>query len=315
MKTISKIIFSIFLANILGGCLKNTSDYKDYQIQSDRTTGDKNIIELGLTTQNNSNFYSPAFPLINYDTTVQLVPVTLNNAGVATEDINVTVSVVDSVLYNYQKYVDTTLVTNLAPKSMYTIINPGGIVTIPKGSRTGYLSIKFTPIKYFLDTFLSIPFAITAIDKPAYQKSGNLSTGVVEILIKNKYDADYNAKGYLYHPSSPRAIKQVKHLGTIDATTVEMPLGDLGGSGYLAAVTVNPDNSLTIVAETGAAGAPYYMFTSGLPTTAPGYTPAWSGSSLCNNTYDPATQTFYVRYGYKGGTGYRVTEEIIKRKN
>ncbi|MEO8416647.1 MAG: hypothetical protein ABI472_23480 [Ginsengibacter sp.] len=54
------------------------------------------------------------------------------------------------------------------------------------------------------------------------------------------------------------------------------------------------------------------MFTSGLPATNPGYTPQWSGSASCNNTYDPASKTFYVRYGYLGSNGWRVTEEAIK---
>ena len=54
------------------------------------------------------------------------------------------------------------------------------------------------------------------------------------------------------------------------------------------------------------------MFTSGLPTFNPGYVSAWADASKCNNTYDPATKTFYVRYGYLGGNGWRVTEEAIK---
>ena len=54
-------------------------------------------------------------------------------------------------------------------------------------------------------------------------------------------------------------------------------------------------------------------FGAGLPTTNPGYTPVFTRSAECNNVYDPATKEFKVRYGYMGGTGYRVTEEIIKK--
>jgi hypothetical protein len=102
---------------------------------------------------------------------------------------------------------------------------------------------------------------------------------------------------------------------TAGANSVTVSLGDLGTSGYTALITVDEaTNALTITAAAGAGGAPYTMFTDGLPGTNPGYTAGWSNSALCNNTYDPATGTFYVRYGYLGGTGWRVTEEIITRQ-
>jgi len=85
------------------------------------------------------------------------------------------------------------------------------------------------------------------------------------------------------------------------------------GSNFDSAV-YNPTNAVTVTAAPGAAGAPYTMFSAGLPTSNPGYTAAWTGSAECNNTYDPATKTFKLRYGYLGGTGWRVTEEILTRK-
>jgi hypothetical protein len=137
---------------------------------------------------------------------------------------------------------------------------------------------------------------------------------LILIAIKNQWAGTYTSNGYLYHPASPRAITDlVKNLVTAGPSSVTCDLGDLGASGYKALFTIDPvTNNVTITAAPGAAGGPYYMFSSGLPTTNPGYTPAWSGSASCNNTYDPNTKTFYVRYGYLGGTGYRVTEEIIK---
>lgn len=137
---------------------------------------------------------------------------------------------------------------------------------------------------------------------------------VVLISIKNQWAGTYTSNGYLYHPSSPRAIVGItKELITAGPNSVTCDLGDLGASGYKALFTIDPaTNNVTITAAPGAAGGAYTMFTSGLPTSNPGYTPAWSGSGLCNNTYDPNTRTFYVRYGYTGGTGYRVTEEILK---
>ncbi len=154
-------------------------------------------------------------------------------------------------------------------------------------------------------------YKVTAADG-----SSKIWTVVVAPLpVINKYEGTYTANGYFYHPSSPRDIAGMnKYLSSSDANSVTVELGDLGGSGYFALLTVNSDNSLTITPAPGAAGAPYTMFTSGLPTSNPGYTAQWSGSSSCNNRYDPATKTFYVRYGYLGGTGWRVTEEKIVKQ-
>lgn len=128
----------------------------------------------------------------------------------------------------------------------------------------------------------------------------------------NNYEGNYTSNGYFYHPSSPRATPNVvKTMVTSGTNGVLVDLGDLGGSGYRALITINPDNTLTITGAPGAAGTPYWMFTSGLPA---GYTAAWGGSASCNNTYDPATKTFKVRYGYGAAGAYRVTEEVLVLK-
>lgn len=137
---------------------------------------------------------------------------------------------------------------------------------------------------------------------------------VAPLPIINKYEGSYTSNGYFYHPSSSRAINNlVKSVLTAGPNSVTVDLADLGGSGYTAVFTIDPTtNKVNITAAPGAGGAPYSMFTSGLPTTNPGYTAQWSSSASCDNTYDPATKTFYVRYGYMGGSGWRVTEEILK---
>ena len=137
---------------------------------------------------------------------------------------------------------------------------------------------------------------------------------VAPLPIINKYEGTYTSNGYFYHPSSPRDITAlVKSVLTSGPNSVLVDLGDLGTSGYQAEFTIDPaTNNVTIATAAGAAGGPYTMFTSGLPATNPGYAPQWAGSASCNNTYDPATKTFFVRYGYMGGSGWRVTEEVLK---
>jgi hypothetical protein len=200
--------------------------------------------------------------------------------------------------------------TNL-PASSYSLNSV--TVTVPAGTNVSD-AIKITfPNAGTLDATQSygIGFKITTVDQ-GYTIAKNMSTIVIAINIKNQYDGKYDAVGYLYHPSAPRAVDEEKDVITINATTSQVFLGDLGLGGFVAWFTVDPvTNAVTITAAPGAASAPYTMFTSGLPTSNPGYTAAWAGSATSNNTYDPATKTFKVRYGYMGATGWRVTEEHI----
>jgi hypothetical protein len=78
--------------------------------------------------------------------------------------------------------------------SMYTILNPGNVVTIPKGSYVGYLQIKFKPSS-FLGGDYALGYSIKSIDKQGYTISSNLKDGVVAIAIKNKYDGRYTVTG------------------------------------------------------------------------------------------------------------------------
>ncbi len=131
-------------------------------------------------------------------------------------------------------------------------------------------------------------------------------------LDENDYNGTYNVRGYLYHPTASRAISRVETLVKSGPYSVITNLADLGGSNYKMELTVDPKtNKVTVTAAPGAAGAPYTMLSDGLPASDPGYTPKWDGSSKCNNTYDPATETFYIRCGYKAGTVWRVVEEIL----
>lgn len=121
------------------------------------------------------------------------------------------------------------------------------------------------------------------------------------------------SNGYLYHPTSPRSISNfTKNLAMISPFVIRVDVGDLGSANFIADFTLDPvTNLIRIAAAPGAAGGVYVQFDTGLPSVNPGYTPQWTGSPQCNNTYDPVLKQYKVRYGYMGGTGYRVVEEII----
>ena len=253
--------------------------------------------------------YNYSFSLVN-DTAGFNAIVIYGPKGPAPEDITLNIAVDTAALNTFNNSNSTGYV---APdNTIYTF--PSSVV-IKKGQSQAYLHIVITDATPSFDFNASYALPLTITSASTGTISPNMGSELNIIKVQNQYEGNYTSNGYLYHPSSPRAINNLgKYVTTFNANSVEVSLGDLGGSGYNAVFTVDPTtNNVTITAAPGAGGAPYTMFTSGLPTSNPGYTPQWSGSSQCNNTYDPATKTFYVRYGYMGGSGWRVTEEIIKK--
>jgi hypothetical protein len=160
------------------------------------------------------------------------------------------------------------------------------------------------------DCTKQLQYEVTAAN--GQKKTWKINIAPLPILLPvNNYEGNYTSNGYFYHPSSPRATPNVvKTMVTSGANGLLVDLGDLGTSGYRALITINPNNTLTITGAPGAAGTPYFMFTAGLPDA---YTAAWAGSASCNNTYDQATKTYKVRYGYGAAGAYRVTEEVLVR--
>ncbi|SEV87893.1 protein of unknown function [Chitinophaga sp. YR573] len=207
------------------------------------------------------------------------------------------------------------------PDSLYTLTNSSFVanstgydLTFSSGDFAREFSIALDGSKWDVTHKYALAFTLS-VTGTGITALSDLDTILVFLSVKNKYDGTYSSTGYFYHPSSPRALSATKDVKTAGSNSITVSLGDLGGSGYTALITVDDaTNALTITAAAGAGGAPYTMFTDGLPSTNPGYTAGWSSSALCNNTYDPATGTFYVRYGYLGGTGWRVTEEILTKQ-
>lgn len=314
MKKTNLLIIAIGALSIcFTSCLKETSHPPLYGWNS------PNVISFqdnGGVTGGGAGYGSTTTPYPSYNFSFALqndtagfdAIVMYGPKGPAPQDITVNVAVDTAALNAFN---DANSTSYVAPdNSTYSF--PSSVV-IRKGQSQAYVhvTIKASP-SFDFNASYALPLSITSAT--AATVSTNMGSEINIFKVQNQYEGNYTATGYLYHPSSPRAISKQKYLSTAGANSVEVELGDLGGSGYDAIFTIDPvTNKVTITAAPGAGGAPYTMFTSGLPTTNPGYTPAWSGSAQCNNTYDPATKTFYVRYGYMGGSGWRVTEEIIKK--
>jgi len=172
------------------GCLK---DHEFIKGETQSTDGpETKVVEIKLTATNTSNFFTLVVNNSNNDTTVDLVPINLATANAAPEDLHVTVDLDAELVNSYNDNNGTGYET--PPDNFYTIVNP--VVTIPKGSHTGYVQIKFKPSD-FIGGSWAIGFKITSIQEQGYLISTNLSTGIASILVKNDYDGEYSVTGTL----------------------------------------------------------------------------------------------------------------------
>ena len=252
---------------------------------------------------------------LNVSTTAQLVNgivyVKLLTGNPAATDVHVTLSINDALRTAYNAANNPDI--DPLPGAQYTMPLT---ITIPAGQMNAQIPVTILntngldPNKTY-----GVGITITAVDG-GYTIAENLKNLLVQFTVKNQYHGDYLCNGYVYHPSSPRAmVDLVKPGSTSGAQSIDIDFGDLGPQGYRMRINVDPvTNNLTITAAPGASGAPYTQFNSGLPSSSPGYTPQWAGSGLCNNTYSPALKTFFVRVGYVGATGWRVTEEHMVKQ-
>jgi hypothetical protein len=197
LRTIKLALFSscAIIATCLSGCLKD-KDFDNGVIQSVHSASSQNLVEIALTTTSTDNFYFLSVNASSSDTTINLIPVRLASASPASQDIHVTLKLDSTVLKSYNAANGTSY--TLPPTSTYTIIN--NVVTIPAGSNTGYLQVKFKSSD-FLAGGLAFAFSISSTDGGA-TVSGNLNTGIVAIGVKNKYDGNYTVTGTLVDAAS-----------------------------------------------------------------------------------------------------------------
>lgn len=310
-------IYITFIALLaLTACLKKDG----MNIDPDNTTS--NIVELqfieggsGSTINSGMQYFSGGALVYPADHLKDTADFNISYAGKSTlgKDLTVTIAVdpskvLDNLANDSIKYV-------LMPDSLYKIVST--TATIKAGERIAPMQIIFYPSK--VDPAISYMLPVVIKDAQGETISSNFST-IYFHFIGNPLAGSYTATGYFYHPSSPRSFTRPRTLPAVNATTLITELGDLGPSDYYVEISVpNPFNTtsvqnVTIAVHSGFSPDPVLTWPGGLPSSSPGYTAAWSGSAMCNNTYDPVTKTFYLRYGYANASGvYRVTEEWIKK--
>jgi hypothetical protein len=141
------------------------------------------VIELPGSVQATNSYnstYTASFDLSEKDTTINLVPVRLASNDPAPEDIQVQLELVPSLLTAYNDSTGAHLEQPAASK--YTFSN-NLMVTIPKGSREGYLKMTAKPSGLLGATY-GFGFRIKSVSNSNYIISGNFSNAVVTVGVK-----------------------------------------------------------------------------------------------------------------------------------
>jgi hypothetical protein len=309
-KSDMKKYYKIFsLAMLVAATAFSSCTKEDSVFDSDDQGG---IIELAdLPSRTSATLYSLTTKSLDAVAEIS-VPITVNYTGVggAPSDITVTLRINSAALTAYNTSASTSYLD--LPTTLYTVSSP--TITIPKGSKTGSYILKIKTSSF--DFTKSYALGITISSATAGTVSGNYGTGIFRIVAKNAYEASYTVTGWLFHPTAGRAINATKTLATAGAVTSTAAVGDLGGSNYY----FNFDVSGSTLTNYAAAGVTPTGLNSGFFTSdQPGASATWGNSSgsadrpgtspwlhsTYNNTYDAATKTFYMHYGYvaSGGSG------------
>lgn len=277
------------VAGCFTGCLKD-DDYDNGVIQSNRPHGELiKPIELKISATDNTNFATVAVDNSPNDTTSDFVPVVLATAEPASEDIHVTLELVDSLVDNYNNANGTFY--SVPTPDMYEF--PSLEVTIPKGSNQAFLQIKYSK-PTFIGADWAFGFRIASVQEAGYTISGNFGEGVVSLAIKNKYDGIYKGTGTMLHPVYSGTFQNKDEVMTTSGSNsvTLYPLNTTVLFAVAIDITVDPTtNLLTLESSSVVLDA---------------YDPA-------KNYYDPATKTFYLDFGYSGGTRHITMTAVYDR--
>ena len=295
---ITKIVTAVgmcFLVFSLSSCLKNGSYYTDFASASAS-------VDLPLAATNGNGPVTFAYDAAQASPSIPVF-VNLASPSVLKTDVTATLAIDTAYLTQYNAANGTSF--TLLPANAYTVSKMA--ITIKAGQRLDSAIVKFDFTKFDFSQSYVLPFTIATASQPIEQWNHLM----LNIVVKNQYEADYTCTGYVFHPTVPRADSATYHIATAGAYTCKIPFGDLGGSGYFFDATVSGTSgvvALTNYAPAGSAPASsgfmlqdnagnvnYSAAAPNVPGTAP-----WLASTY-NNTYDNANKIFWVHVGYHGG--------------
>jgi hypothetical protein len=294
MKNSLKVAGLITLVTALISCLKD-----DVTLDPEKSF---NVIEFknpsSFVSPNGSKYslYTQAFDLA--DQNDYPITVSYSGAGLAPEDITVTLGIDTAALsqYNAEQHTDFDLIDT----KLYSM--PAS-VTIPKGKRTATVDIKVKSSNFDFSKSYVLPIQIKSASTGVI--SGNFGTILLSLNAKNKYDGVYKVTGKMSDVINPAFVglyttgRIVEYtFETISATKcVVTDHINWGGAPFVPFWTgtgVSGYGSFSPIVEFDPAtnkivGVENYY---GLPAN----TRSGKLNPAGTNTYDPATKSIKISY-------------------
>lgn len=273
MKRLSGFLILGLLLSAVTGCLKDDG-FDDHEYGVKDTNGSP--VGVGFPEAAKAvNVYS--IPLQTESQIIKLPLVNLLSDVPADKDIHITLKVNQALVTAYNLENDESLIDPFTISANLVTI-PSINATILKGNRTDTLDVVIPNSSLFdPSNRYGIGFTIESVEESGVTISKNLRDVLFAIAIKNKYHADYEVSVDLTgHPSASGHYNDEVEFTTVDATTLDAPLGvaNIFAASSRLFITVNADNTLSLSSNAAA------VFPIG------------------DNYYDPATQTFHFDYGY-----------------
>jgi len=297
-----KSLMGLALVMLISSSCKD-SLYDDYKTQAVDNHGHNqgSMVSTAVTSSALDEFYVNAVDGVNTEVEVTLIPVILSGSGLSGKDVHVKFEpALDSLdAYNTRNETEYVMPGDVGSPA-FTLVDDG-VVTIKAGTEVGYLKVKLVPSDYFGDVSYAFAYKIASVQEGGYTISGNHNHGIIAILPKNAYDGIYHETGTLVRQGNPvNNLDTDTHLATVNTTTVwayaGFPVFQNTTLSYYA--TINNDNTVTITADPHAGVVIYPIAADSNPG---------SGSDAHENSYDPATKTFYLNYEYLNGSGLKRT--------
>jgi len=303
MKNIMRLTQSYFLflslAIIVVSCVKKDDMYKENSDESSR----KEVVQIN-GADDIIQYSRDVVPTNDTFILIDLRRYPNNEAGL-NQPLTVKLQLNPQLIADYDSANNAAFIE--LPAGSYTLLDDINNITFPAGEAVKEIKISVT--QSMLDLSQAYALGVTLTDAGGGAVNTTLSNAVYSIGVKNPYEAYYKTTGFVFHPSSPRALDDTKYLVTIGATKCLAPLADLYGSGYYFQFDVDASNALInwdatpvtppssgFMTADNPGAVDYGAAAPEVPGTAP-----WVQSTY-NNTYDPATKTFWMHYGYGGGS-------------
>jgi hypothetical protein len=304
----NKIFYKIFPVLTLAFALSMTACLTDSEYDNNNIginpTNNKNYVEVHITSNDNTNIISRAFPLIGRDTTVTKFIAFNLTSGPATSDVTISYVYLgtDTTKTNYSYVVDSLVNIKglvIGDATKITDLNQGKVV-IPKGQSTGYIAVKLNANNLIGYTFL-FGVRITAVSDKKYTIS-NLTDGIAKFGPANTYDGEYTVDGTFVdaaHPEFTGSYPMDVNLETQSLTTNVMRdlkvNGGTIGHGFINAGSGSYYGSFSPVFEFDPVTNKVISVTNyyGQPASN-GRSAELDPSGI--NTYDPDTKTIKVSY-------------------